>query len=203
MNAGGELLEFQRIPHEVVKAAREWALANAWARERQPKCLDEDRGLSGRQRPRPSSQGRQVPSVIGRTRNTPRRIRRRTTSRWLPSRLRCHSRHLLRRPEPDYMAELEQLAQLKAQGIIARKSSRRRRSSSSASSLSPAMTRNGRRPRRPFCVHPVRSRQAGLQAASKAVPDALARTSAPDASSTCAAAGEGVSPLVSPFTEAM
>jgi hypothetical protein len=29
MNAGGELLEFQRIPHEVVKAAREWALANA------------------------------------------------------------------------------------------------------------------------------------------------------------------------------
>ena len=29
VNAGGELLEFQRIPHEVVKAAREWALANA------------------------------------------------------------------------------------------------------------------------------------------------------------------------------
>jgi uncharacterized protein DUF6325 len=29
LNAGGELLEFQRIPHEVVKAAREWALANA------------------------------------------------------------------------------------------------------------------------------------------------------------------------------
>ena len=28
-NAGGELLEFQRIPHEVVQAAREWALANA------------------------------------------------------------------------------------------------------------------------------------------------------------------------------
>ena len=34
MNAGGELLEFQRIPHEVVKAAREWALANARRRER-------------------------------------------------------------------------------------------------------------------------------------------------------------------------
>jgi hypothetical protein len=29
VNAGGELLDFQRIPHEVVKAAREWALANA------------------------------------------------------------------------------------------------------------------------------------------------------------------------------
>ena len=29
MNAGGELLDFQRIPHEVVKAAREYALANA------------------------------------------------------------------------------------------------------------------------------------------------------------------------------
>ena len=29
LNAGGELLEFQRIPHEVVQAAREWALANA------------------------------------------------------------------------------------------------------------------------------------------------------------------------------
>jgi hypothetical protein len=29
MNAGGELLDFQRIPHEVVQAAREFALANA------------------------------------------------------------------------------------------------------------------------------------------------------------------------------
>jgi Family of unknown function (DUF6325) len=29
LSAGGELLEFQRIPHEVVQAAREWALANA------------------------------------------------------------------------------------------------------------------------------------------------------------------------------
>jgi hypothetical protein len=29
MNAGGELVDFQRIPHEVVQAAREFALANA------------------------------------------------------------------------------------------------------------------------------------------------------------------------------
>ena len=29
LNAGGELLDFQRIPHEVVQAAREFALANA------------------------------------------------------------------------------------------------------------------------------------------------------------------------------
>jgi Family of unknown function (DUF6325) len=29
VNAGGELVDFQRIPHEVVKAAREYALANA------------------------------------------------------------------------------------------------------------------------------------------------------------------------------
>jgi len=28
-NAGGELLAFQRIPHEVVQAAREWALEQA------------------------------------------------------------------------------------------------------------------------------------------------------------------------------
>ena len=30
-NAGGELLAFQRIPHEVVQAAREWALEQATA----------------------------------------------------------------------------------------------------------------------------------------------------------------------------
>ena len=29
INAGGELVDFQRIPHEVVQAAREFALANA------------------------------------------------------------------------------------------------------------------------------------------------------------------------------
>jgi hypothetical protein len=28
-NAGGELLDFQRIPHEIVQAAREWALEQA------------------------------------------------------------------------------------------------------------------------------------------------------------------------------
>jgi hypothetical protein len=28
-NAGGEVLDFDRIPHEVVQAAREWAAANA------------------------------------------------------------------------------------------------------------------------------------------------------------------------------
>jgi hypothetical protein len=30
-DAGGELIEFNRVPHEVVMAAREWALANAQA----------------------------------------------------------------------------------------------------------------------------------------------------------------------------
>jgi hypothetical protein len=28
-DAGGELVDFQRIPHEVVQAAREWALEQA------------------------------------------------------------------------------------------------------------------------------------------------------------------------------
>jgi hypothetical protein len=41
---------------------------------------------------------------------------------------------------------------------------------------------------------------AGLQAASKAAPAVRARTSAPDASSTCAADGDVCSPLVSAFT---
>ena len=43
---------------------------------------------------------------------------------------------------------------------------------------------------------------AGLQAASKAPPAVRARTSAPDAWSTCTADGEGWSPL-GPFTDAM
>jgi Family of unknown function (DUF6325) len=30
-DAGGELIEFNRVPHDVVMAAREWALANAQA----------------------------------------------------------------------------------------------------------------------------------------------------------------------------
>ncbi len=50
-------------------------------------------------------------------RSTPRRIRRSTTSRWRRS--RPPRRRPLRRPaQPDYAAELEQLAQLKAQGIL-------------------------------------------------------------------------------------
>ena len=32
-DAGGEVIEFNRVPHEVVTAAREWALANAGASE--------------------------------------------------------------------------------------------------------------------------------------------------------------------------
>ena len=54
-------------------------------------------------------------SDIARTRSTQRRTRRPTTSRW---------RHSRQPPpqaapaQPDYTAELEQLAQLKAQGIL-------------------------------------------------------------------------------------
>ena len=55
-------------------------------------------------------------SDTARTRSTPRRTRRHTTSRWPPSRPRPP--HLLLRPQPDYAAELAQLAQLKDQGIL-------------------------------------------------------------------------------------
>ena len=33
LNAGGELVAFERLPHEVVQAAREWALEAAWRGE--------------------------------------------------------------------------------------------------------------------------------------------------------------------------
>ena len=81
---------------------------------------------SQRARPRPGGSDdrrrggtRRVPSVTARIRSTPRRTRSSTTSRWRRSR---HEQQAAAAPaapaQPDYMAELEQLAQLKAQGII-------------------------------------------------------------------------------------
>ena len=115
-DAGGILLDFERLPHEVVQAAREAVLSNT--NERRPTMPWDDaegRDLWAWRRGRPLSPGRRPPSRDGShgasRRSTPIRMRS-TSSRWRRRWLQ------MPRAEPDYMDELTQLAQLRDQGIL-------------------------------------------------------------------------------------
>jgi hypothetical protein len=96
-DAGGELVAFERLPHEVVQAAREWALeqAKAYRREESGRCSeDEVPGSCGPRRRRRSWQGPPGRFATARSSGTPGRSRRRGSRTWRRSRPTRH------RPRP-------------------------------------------------------------------------------------------------------
>ena len=118
--AGGELVALGRHPARCRHGgARVRALRR---RERNHTggltCSVVEEVSYARQPPRRSSRGRQARSGTTRTRSTRRRIRRRTSSSTAAAQQAYAAPPPAAPAEPDYMDELEQLAQLKAQGII-------------------------------------------------------------------------------------
>jgi len=116
-NAGGILVDFQRIPHEVVQAAREWALETAGMRAEMP-FVRRGPGLM---------RAAATTAVVAGTAGA---VRHRQDEKYAAQDQAAYDQQVAAQQAaaqqaapaapayPDYAAELEKLAELKAQGIL-------------------------------------------------------------------------------------